>query len=302
MAWKHRLQNTGTSAVSWGSSGAGIGSLFGPQGAAIGAGIGTGIGALVGLLSDTEQQELAEKWANGELDEATVENITRMLSDRFDQLRKQQGGRLARSGIANSSIGERMMADTYDNERDALAEALANQTFARQQLGLGMMGQQSAERAETWGGSVDNIMGVVSGLKADERWESERADLKQHRSNMMKLAQDRPLRLPMIDEDRPLRLPMIDEDRPLRLPMIDEGGAAPAAPVSSHQAKAAVMAGTMPKGRGRGASGGRPWGDLIGSANKQRSSVMQSRQGGGSYSNRGANPSMSGSRQRKSWF
>ena len=284
MAWKHRLQNTGTSAVSWGSTGAGIGSLFGPQGAAVGAGIGTGIGALVGLLSDTEQQELADKWANGELDEETVRNITRMLSDRFGQLRKQQGGRSARSGVADSSIGERMMADIYDNERDALAEALANQTFARQQLGLSMMGQQSDERAQAWGGSVDNIMGVISGLKADERWEAERADLKQHRSNMKKLAQG----------------------RPLRLPTIDEGGAAPAAPISgavpmsSHQAKAAVMTGTMPKGRGRGASG-RPWGDLIGSANKQGSSVMQSRQGGGSYANRGANPSMSGSRQRRSW-
>lgn len=274
MAWKHRLQNTGTAAVSWGSTGAGIGSLFGPQGAAIGAGIGTGIGAFVGLLSDTEQQELAEKWANGELDEATVKNITRMLSDRFDQLRKQQGGRLARSGIANSSIGERIMADTYDSERDALAESLANQTFARQQLGLGMMGQQSAERAEAWGGSVDNIMGVISGLKADERWESERADLKQHRSNMTKLAQG----------------------RPLQLPTIDAGGTAP---LSNRESKAAMMTGTMPKGRGRGASGGRPWGDLIGNANKM---VTTSRQGGGSYSNRGANPSMSGSRQRKSWF
>lgn len=272
MAWRHRLQNTGTSALSWGSSGAGIGSFFGPKGAAVGAGIGTILGALKGLLSDTEMQELAERWAAGEIDPQTQRQITRLVSDRFAQIRTQQGGRLARSGIADSTFAERVMADTDASERETLTSAMAQEVSARQQMGLNLLGQQRAETAQIVGGSIDNIMGVVSGLQADERYKNERADMEAFRDELLGLMD----------------------------------GSAPSKP-NPHQMKAAATVGMMPKGKGRGSSGPghnltTRWGDL--SSGRGRS-VVNSRQGGGSYGARGANPWTTGSRQRKTgstWF
>lgn len=271
MAWRHRLSNAGTSALSWGSTGASIGSFFSPKGAAVGAGIGGTLGLLKGLFSDTELQELAESWAAGEIDPQTQRQITRLVADRFEQIRTQQGGRLARSGIADSSFAERVMADTDASERDTLTSAMAQEVSARQQMGLNLLGQQRAETAQIVGGSVDNILGVLSGFKADERYKAERADMEAFRDELLGLM----------------------------------GGSAPSKP-NPHQMKAAAMVGIMPKSNGRGSSGPghnltTRWGDLSSGRGK---SVVNSRQGGGSYSARGANAWTTGSRQRKqtTWF
>ena len=272
MAFRHRLSNAGSSALSWGSSGAGIGSLFGPKGAAIGGGIGATLGALKGILSDTELQELAETWSRGEIDPATELRLKRMVADRFSGIRTAQGGRLARSGIAGSSMAERLMADTDADERSVLTGALADQSMAFRQMGLNLRGQQAAQQGQAVGGSVDNIMGILSGFKADEQYAQERADLEGFRGELLKLMGDG-----------------------------GGGGGSPAAPsLNPVHAKAAAQVGRLPAdtGRGRAPNLATKWGDL----NTQRGrSVSQSRTGGGSYWNRNANPGMSGSRQRGTW-
>ena len=265
MAWKHRISNAGTSALSWGSSGAGIGSLFGPQAAAIGGGIGATLGLLKGLLSDTELQELADQWARGEVDPQTQMRIKQMVADRFASLRRTQGGRLARSGVRDSSIAERLMAETDAGERETLTNALTDQSMAFRRMGLNLKAQQQAQQGEVIGGSVDNIMGLISGFKADERYAQERADLQGFRSELLGLM---------------------------------EGGGTTLNPV---EAKAAAAVGKLPSDLGRGKAGTKltsTWSDLN---KKYDRNVSQRRTGGGSYWNRNANPGMSGSRQRGTW-
>lgn len=265
--WGHRLSNAGESALSWGSSGAGIGSLFGPKGTAIGGGVGAAIGFLKGLLSDTELQELADTWARGEIDPATEMRIKRMVADRFSEIRRNQGGRLARGGVRGSSMAERLLAETDANERGVLTDALTNASLALQDRGLSLKAQQAAQRGEIVGGSVDNLMALASGFKADERYAQEREDLQGFRQELLGL-------------------------------MGDGGGNTTLSPVD---AKAAAMVGKLPAGTGRGKGGSgvtSTWGDLN---KKYDRSVTQKRTGGGSYWNRNANPGMSGSRQRGTW-
>lgn len=246
MAWRHRLGNTAEGAVSWGSTGAAIGSMIPGVGTAVGGGVGAGIGALIGLFSDTEQQELAERWSRGEIDDETLANIQNLVRQRFSELRKQQGGRLARAGIKDSSIAERMRSETDMSERDAFARALLDTMTARQQMGQQMLSGQRAASAATWAGAVDNIMGTVSSLKADARYAQERADQKEFHDRWFNLAN---------------------------------------APISPHTAKAAKAVGMMPKGSGRGSSGWGNIGvesnplEYRGPGN--RKSVLSSRQGGG---------------------
>ena len=276
MAFRHRLSNAGEGALSWGSAGAGIGSLFGgPKGAAIGLGVGGTIGLLKGLFEevpDEELEALAEKWTRGELDPATEMRIKRMVADRFSEIRRNQGGRLARSGIRGSSMAERLIAETDANERGVLTDALTNASLAVQQRGLNLRGQlrgEQAQRGEAIAGSIDNLMAITSGFRADERYAQERADLQSFRSELLGL---------------------MDTGTPTTLSPVD--------------AKAAAMVGKLPAspagtGRGKGGSGlTTTWGDLN---KKHGRSVTQRRTGGGSYWNRNANPGMSGSRQRGTW-
>lgn len=269
MTWKYRLSNAGEGALSAGSTGAGIGSLFGPKGAVIGGGIGAGIGALLGLLSDTQQQELAESWVRGELDPEIADYLTQMVDDRFSDLRRNQNARLDRSGIGQSSIAERIRGETDTAERDTLAQAFADQIFTRQQLGLDMQGRRQALTGQKVGASIDNIMSIISGFKADERWNTEQAATEKFRSSFMKL-------------------------------IGGDGSVATETPMTPNQAKAAVAVGMMPRGTGRGASGS-SWGHLShGQRPQSKMGVVNSRQGGGSYESRNANPWFSGSRNRKS--
>jgi len=269
MAWKHRLTNAGEGALSGASTGGGIGAFFGIKGAAIGAGVGGGIGALLGLLSDTDQQELAEAWARGELDPETQDYLTELVSDRFKNIRTQQNARLDRSGIGKSSIAERIRSDTDASERDTLAKAFTDQIFARQQLGLGMQAQRQDQTRRTVAGSVDNLMSVLSGFQADKRYENEQAATSKFRSEFMKL-------------------------------IGGDSGETDTTKLTPNQAKAAATVGMMPRGTGRGASGS-SWGHLShGNRPQSKMGMLNSRQGGGSYDARSANPWFSGSRNRKS--
>jgi len=163
MATKHRISNALTEGVSFGTTGATIGSYIAPgPGTAIGAGIGGLIGMLKGLLTDTEMQELAESYARGEIDPQTQEAIENMINQRFDAIRREQGAAAARRGVSQGTIGQRMMDDIYQGERDALADAFARTAFARQQYGLNLMAQQKAEQGQAFGSAIQTLGNLYS--------------------------------------------------------------------------------------------------------------------------------------------
>ena len=90
--------------------------------------------------------QLAHQFLRGGVDPATMSMLNRTVGRQFDNIRNQQGAAAARSGLARSSIGQRLMADAYDSERNALADAVVRSSLARQQLGLGMLSQADASR------------------------------------------------------------------------------------------------------------------------------------------------------------
>ena len=185
-------------------------------------------------------------------------------------MRTQQGGRIARAGIKDSTFAERMRMDMDASERDATSEALLNQIESNRRLGLNMLNQQGQQNAQVVGGSIDNIMNILSGFKADERFETMRADANRHQDRWLALA---------------------------------EGGGTKLNPM---QAKAYAAVGTMPAGdnpglgtyRGASKSGNlaTKWQDLSGGK-----SVTRRRTGGGSYGARNSNAWTSGSRNRSHW-
>lgn len=163
MATKHRISNALTEGVSFGTTGATIGSYIAPgPGTAIGAGIGGLVGILKGLLSDTEMQELAESYARGEIDPQTQMAIENMISERFDAIRREQGAAAARRGVSEGTIGQRMMDEIYQGERDALADAFARTAFARQQYGLNLLAQQKAEQGQAFGSAIQTLGNLYS--------------------------------------------------------------------------------------------------------------------------------------------
>lgn len=163
MATKHRISNALTEGTSFASSGAAIGSYIAPGvGTAIGAGVGGLVGILKGLFSDTELQELAESYARGEIDPQTQMAIENMISDRFDAIRREQGAAAARRGVSGGTIGQRMMDEIYQGERDALADAFARTAFARQQYGLNLMAQQKAEQGQAFGSAIQTLGNLYS--------------------------------------------------------------------------------------------------------------------------------------------
>ena len=163
MATKHRISNALTDGVSFGTTGATIGSYIAPgPGTTIGAGIGGLIGILKGLLSDTELQELAESYARGEIDPQTQMAIENMISHRFDTIRREQGAAAARRGVSQGTIGQRIMDDIYQGERDALADAFAKTSFERQQYGLQLLQQQKAEQGQAFGSAIQTLGNLYS--------------------------------------------------------------------------------------------------------------------------------------------
>ena len=89
---------------------------------------------------------LANQLLRGDIPPSVAANLDRQIGGRFDRLRRNQGGQLARSGVLNSSIGGRLMGDTYDSQRNALADSYMNTMLSRQQLGLGILNSADASR------------------------------------------------------------------------------------------------------------------------------------------------------------
>ena len=96
-----------------------------------------------GLPYDTN---LANQLLRGDIPPSVAAAMDRQLGTRFDRLRRDQGGQLARSGVLRSSAGGRLMADTYDSQRQALSDAYMNTLLMRQQFGLNLLGAADASR------------------------------------------------------------------------------------------------------------------------------------------------------------
>lgn len=96
-----------------------------------------------GIPYDTN---LGNQLLRGDIPPSVAATLDRQLGTRFDRLRRAQGGQLARSGVLNSTIGGRLMADTYDSQRNALADAYMNTLLQRQGLGLNILGAADAQR------------------------------------------------------------------------------------------------------------------------------------------------------------
>ena len=88
--------------------------------------------------------QLGQQMLQGGVDPGTMAMLNRQIGGQFDQLRNQQGASQARAGLGQSSIGQRMMGDTYNAERNAMSDAVAGQSLARQNLGLGILSQADA--------------------------------------------------------------------------------------------------------------------------------------------------------------
>lgn len=147
MAWRDRAGNVLLGGFQGAATGAGIGTLGIPGiGTGLGAAIGGGIGILQGLLSDTEMQDLARRYARGEIDPEAQNQIVMELADRYDVMRQEQGADLARRGMLESTMASRLISDTYASERDALAKALAGQVLDRQQMGIDMLAKNAQQQ------------------------------------------------------------------------------------------------------------------------------------------------------------
>ncbi len=118
--------------------------------------------AMGGQGVDPQMQRLARAWAAGEggisydtnlanqmlrgdIPPSMAAAMDRRIGNRFDTLRRQQGGQLARTGVLRSSAGGRLMADTYDSERNALTDTYMNTMLQRQGLGLNILGAANAD-------------------------------------------------------------------------------------------------------------------------------------------------------------
>ena len=96
-----------------------------------------------GIPYDTN---LANQLLRGDIPPSVAAAMDRQIGTRFDRLRRQQGGQLARSGVLRSSAGGRLMADTFDSQRNALSNAYVNTMLQRQGLGLNILGAADASR------------------------------------------------------------------------------------------------------------------------------------------------------------
>ena len=145
-----RRRNTLSGALSLAGTGAGIGTAIAPGvGTAVGAGIGLLAGGISGyFLTDDEKNEMIEMYREGRLDDETLANIESTIARRYDMLQRQQGADLSRRGLSKSTFAQRQVADTYNAERESLAQAVTNESGRRQQIGFAMSDAAGAQRAQ----------------------------------------------------------------------------------------------------------------------------------------------------------
>lgn len=168
MAWRTYLADTGTGLLSGAATGASIGSLFPGPGTVIGAGLGAFLGGVSGLLGasdNAERLELAEAMSRGEIPTDYRNHIADQLGGYYSQMRHQLGGYLGRSGLANSTIAGRLMADTYSEQGNALANALTNVSQQRMAMGHDLLAQRRAQLSQAGAGIVD-VIGMLHEIRS----------------------------------------------------------------------------------------------------------------------------------------
>lgn len=178
MAEYSALKHYGSNAIGYGTAGASIGTAIAPGiGTAVGAGIGTVVGLVDAYLTAPDEENeaaLIDAMQRGEVSPAEIDYLQRALSSRFGEMRRGLGGQLARRGLADSSIAGRLMAGTYDSERNALADALVARSFQRQGLGFDLAGRRDANDAAI-GAGIANTAGQIGDFYlANKKLEAEK--------------------------------------------------------------------------------------------------------------------------------
>ena len=107
-----------------------------------------------GIPYDTD---LANQLLRGDIPPSMAAAMDRQIGTRFDRLRRNQGAQLARSGVLNSTVGGRLMADTYTGQSNALADAYLNTMLQRQGLGLNILGAADASRRAYQGMGINTL-------------------------------------------------------------------------------------------------------------------------------------------------
>ena len=181
-AQAEKWRNAASGALSLGATGAGVGfTIGGPVGAGIGAGAGVLLGALQGaLFTDDEKNEMIEMYRRGELDDQTVANIESTIARRFQMIRRSQDAGLARRGLSGSTFAARQMQETYNAERESLADAITRTSEHRKAIGFGMSDAAGAQRAQ------DVAHGIGAAFQGVEAYQTQqRADADAARSDVL---------------------------------------------------------------------------------------------------------------------
>ena len=170
-----RGRNTFSGALSTGLTGAGIGTAIAPGiGTAIGGGIGLIVGGVSGFfLTDNEKNQVIEAYRRGELSEETIRQIEGTIARRYEMLRRSQGADFSRRGTGESSFAMRQIADTYNAERDSLADALVGESQRLQAIGFGMSDSAAAGRAQS---VASGVGALFEGYQAYQEGEAMKAD------------------------------------------------------------------------------------------------------------------------------
>ena len=174
----YRAQNFLTGALEGAGAGAGIGAYWPGDPATKIAALGIGaiggaiVGGITGLLSSTEQQELAARYARGEIDEATENQIAKQIAGRYARIHRNVGADIARRGLMNSTIGGRLMADSYNAEGQALTDAIARTAFERQRMGLAMQGDEAARRSAALGQATSAALMGLESITEEKRYQA----------------------------------------------------------------------------------------------------------------------------------
>ena len=246
MAWQYRGANALEGASTGAAMGGTVGSIIPGVGTGVGAAVGGALGALWGLLSSTEQQELADRMARGEIDPEQEAAIAQALGRRYEAMQVRYGTDMARRGLTDSTIAARMQGNLMAQEGEDLALALGQVSQQNKQIGHDMQAQQSAARTQAFGqaaGTLGNLYLSNRQTDLDKEWMAlygkslERPNVVSQSPTSGRVGgrpNVPPIRSPIMDKKPiggggkvpPIRSPIMES--PLnrqRMPVMDRGGA-----------------------------------------------------------------------------
>lgn len=141
----------------------------------LGKGIQAGVGGIPGMLLGWNKEDptdkLIEEYLSGEIPDSTRKMLTRLIGDRFEDIRTESGASAARRGVADSTIAQRQQDDLYENEQQALADAFLQNLMARQQYGMSLLHGQEGARGEAVGGGLATLNKLFGHMQDKEAHE-----------------------------------------------------------------------------------------------------------------------------------